>query len=221
MAGENVGLDLASQTGQANIVTAIEDLANTGGLANQVGQANIVTAIDLLTSALLNFTSVDNAMSGSSSNPVQNSVIKSYIDSKTNVIGHPYGFSQSRDYAVGDFCIHDDTIYCCTSTVTAGSEFDSTKWESVSIWDLVIGITVNFGTVSALPQTFSVPGMLPCYEIDRVELGTISALTSGLSANTDTPNQVTLSGSIASDSSTTIKIKFSASKPITASVVSN
>ena len=58
MAGETVGLDLASQTGQSNIESAIEDLADTGGLANQAGQADIVSAIGDLIEALSNVTGI-------------------------------------------------------------------------------------------------------------------------------------------------------------------
>ena len=48
MAGETVGLDLASQTGQSNIESAIEDLADSGGLANQAGQTAITNALTTL-----------------------------------------------------------------------------------------------------------------------------------------------------------------------------
>lgn len=44
MAGENLGLDLASQTGQEDIASAINDISESG-LATQAGQADIVEAI--------------------------------------------------------------------------------------------------------------------------------------------------------------------------------
>lgn len=53
MAEENLGLDLASQTGQENIVKAIEGI-HVEGLANQQGQEAISYAVGLVASQLAN-----------------------------------------------------------------------------------------------------------------------------------------------------------------------
>ena len=42
-------------------------------------------------------------------------------------------FSSVSAYSAGDYCVYNNTLYRCISAVTAGSEFDDTKWTATSI----------------------------------------------------------------------------------------
>ena len=52
--------------------------------------------------------------------------ISSYTANK-DVISDKY--DSSKTYAVGDYCIYNDTLYKCKTAVTSAEEFDSSKWE--------------------------------------------------------------------------------------------
>lgn len=68
---------------------------------------------------------VDSAMSGSSSNPVQNSVIKAYVD---GLIGGVLGkfatiessSTASKAYSVGDYLVYDGDLYKVTTAIASG-----------------------------------------------------------------------------------------------------
>lgn len=38
-------------------------------------------------------------------------------------------YDSSKTYAVGDYCIYNDTLYKCKTQITSAEEFDSSKWE--------------------------------------------------------------------------------------------
>ena len=74
-------------------------------------------------------------------------------------------------------------------------------------------ITVNFGTVSSLPVTKNVAGVMADMTAIACELGTPSAFTSDLTVSTGN-GAVTLSGSIRGSS--TVKITFDTANAVTA-----
>ena len=42
-------------------------------------------------------------------------------------------FSSSTTYAVGDFCIYNNTLYKCTTAIATASEWDESKWEATTV----------------------------------------------------------------------------------------
>lgn len=74
-------------------------------------------------------------------------------------------------------------------------------------------LTVDFGAISSLPITKSVPGVTADMTVDTWEIGTPSAFRSNLTVTT-ADGSVTVSGSISGSS--TLKIKLSRSQSVTA-----
>ena len=56
-------------------------------------------------------------------------------------------FSTSASYSVGDFCIYQNTFYECVDDVTAGSDFDSTKWEATSIGSKIQSLQAQLDSI--------------------------------------------------------------------------
>ena len=42
-------------------------------------------------------------------------------------------FNSSLTYAVGDFCIYNNTLYKCTTAVDTAGEWDESKWEATTV----------------------------------------------------------------------------------------
>ena len=55
--------------------------------------------------------------------------ISSYTENK-DVISDKY--DSSKTYAVGDYCIYNDTLYKCKTEITSAEEFASSKWEATN-----------------------------------------------------------------------------------------
>ena len=62
-------------------------------------------------------------------------------------------FSTSKSYAVGDFCIYENVLYRCKTNVTAGSDFDNTKWRATTIVDEIVNRVLHFSSVSVAATT--------------------------------------------------------------------
>lgn len=52
---------------------------------------------------------------------------------ETNLVALEY--SSSATYAVGDYCVHDNKMYRCTTAITTAESWDSTHWALVIIGD--------------------------------------------------------------------------------------
>ena len=128
MAGETVGLDLASQTGQSNIESAIEDLADTGGLANQSGQEDIKDAIEGLSGeeGLANqagqeaISDAVEALASQLATALSGIVLKTSsakVGSKTFIANGTY---KSEDDTVND--LWDEAVIDVPNTYAAGDE---------------------------------------------------------------------------------------------------
>jgi hypothetical protein len=119
-----------------------------------------------------------------------------------------------------DYCIYDNTIYCCIAAVTSGSAFNVNQWKATTLWSLVNDIEVNMGTISSLPVTKSVSDLLPNYKVKEFILGEPSAQVGDWAVNTAWNNSsstgtITVSGTISG--STTLKVLVGPCKTVTAS----
>lgn len=82
----------------------------------------------------------DIEMSDSSINPVQNKIIKLYVDDKNENVLSNLGllndtYSNEDTYSADDIVIKDNKIYKCITAIPIPEEFDETKWELTSIID--------------------------------------------------------------------------------------
>ena len=52
-------------------------------------------------------------------------------------------YDSSKTYAVGDYCIYNDTLYKCKTAVTSAEEFDSSKWEATNCGKELVALNRN------------------------------------------------------------------------------
>lgn len=57
-------------------------------------------------------------------------------------------YDSSKTYAVGDYCIYNDTLYKCKTAVTSAEEFDSSKWEATNCGKELVALNSNLLTVT-------------------------------------------------------------------------
>lgn len=56
-------------------------------------------------------------------------------------------YDSSKTYAVGDYCIYNDTLYKCKTAVTSAEEFDSSKWEATNCGKELVALNSNLSEV--------------------------------------------------------------------------
>ena len=59
-------------------------------------------------------------------------------------------YDSSKTYAVGDYCIYNDTLYKCKTAVTSAEEFDSSKWEATNCGKELVALNSNLTIISDL-----------------------------------------------------------------------
>lgn len=64
---------------------------------------------------------------------------------KTDTIVGGEAYDDTSTYAVGDFCIYENTLYRCITAVTTAEEFDSTKWSATTVGDELDRLTKSGG----------------------------------------------------------------------------
>lgn len=88
---------------------------------------------------------IDNAMSATSENAVQNKVITAALGSKANTAIIASSYSSESTYAVGTYCIHDGGLYVCNTAISTAEAWTAVHWTAVT----VTGIIGNIQTVLA------------------------------------------------------------------------
>lgn len=97
---------------------------------------------------------VDSAMSGSSSNPVQNSVIKAYVDGLiSGVLGEfatiESSSTASKAYSVGDYLVYDGNLYkVMTAIASGGTITPNTNVEQTTVGAEIANRILWFSTQS-------------------------------------------------------------------------
>lgn len=51
-------------------------------------------------------------------------------------------YDNTATYAVGDCCIYNNTLYKCNTAITTAEDFNSTKWDAITITELVNAETI-------------------------------------------------------------------------------
>lgn len=102
-------------------------------------------------------TPVDSALDEDSTNPVQNKVVtvaindldgrldiaESSADKIFNDLAPAY--SASSAYEVGDYCIHDGSLYKCAVKIASGEAWNAAHWEAANVGDDLKG-KITFGS---------------------------------------------------------------------------
>jgi len=72
------------------------------------------------------------------------------------------GYDSTATYSVGDVCVHDGTVYVCTTAVETAGDFDSSYWTATTLGDQVSSLNSNVdnlvGTVLYENLTGTYPG---------------------------------------------------------------
>lgn len=85
----------------------------------------------------------DTEMSGTSTNPVQNKVIKEYVDNAVenvsvdlSLIADEYNPNRTTQYPINDMVLYDGKLYrATTATQPSAGEFNSEMWDEVAEYD--------------------------------------------------------------------------------------
>lgn len=85
---------------------------------------------------------VDTALSGSSTNAIQNKAVKDAIDAQSERINNASGsmadeYDNSETYSIGDYVMHDNKLYRATADIATAEVWDETHWEEVKLTDEV------------------------------------------------------------------------------------
>lgn len=59
-------------------------------------------------------------------------------------------YDSSKTYAVGDYCIYNDTLYKCKTAVTSAEEFDSSKWEATNCGKELVALNSNLTGIKTI-----------------------------------------------------------------------
>lgn len=71
--------------------------------------------------------------------------LQNQIDAVNLVISD--GYSTGKTYAVGDYCIYDNTLYRCINQITSAEPFDTAKWEATTLSDEIALVNRNSGVL--------------------------------------------------------------------------
>ena len=112
-----------------------------------------------------NKTIVDNALSSSSTNPVQNAVITSAIaslESTDDILIENFASEYDSDltYNINDVCIKDSRLYQCTTQINVPEVWNSAHWNAITVGDIVtmvsdVGSAVISDSTTSASTTWS------------------------------------------------------------------
>lgn len=74
---------------------------------------------------------VDDALNAESSNAIANSAVSGAVANLESDLSEEY--DATADYAVGDYCIHEQVLYKCKTAISGGEEWTAGHWEAVNV----------------------------------------------------------------------------------------
>lgn len=89
---------------------------------------------------------IDDHLDPQSSNPVQNSVITLAINGLTVCLATAYDTTAS--YVVGSYCTHGQTLYKSNAVQNPAGEWDSSKWDAVTVMGEIASALAGLATVA-------------------------------------------------------------------------
>ena len=87
------------------------------------------------------FVEVDNTLSTTSSNPVQNKIITNKIN---KIIPLILEYNSTSTYSVNDYCIYNNNLYRCINNISTPESFNTSNWELVTV---ISDLTTIFNTI--------------------------------------------------------------------------
>lgn len=91
---------------------------------------------------------IDAVLSTTSTNPVQNRVVTAAIMAKLNAAVVAADYDTLGVYVIGDYCLHDGSLFKATSNVTAEA-WDSSKWQQTTVMAEMLTLVTNAVTVNS------------------------------------------------------------------------
>lgn len=89
---------------------------------------------------------IDDHLDPNSTNPVQNSVITLAINGLTICLAAAYDTTAS--YVVGSYCTHGQTLYKSNAVQNPAGEWDSSKWDEVTVMGEIASALAGLATVA-------------------------------------------------------------------------
>ena len=80
-----------------------------------------------------------------------------------DIVGKPDEYKNTKTYAVGDLCIHNNILYKCITAVETAEEFNAEKWEVTSLCKEEIA---NKTAIAELNEKILIPKRLPTGDLN-------------------------------------------------------
>lgn len=131
-------------------------------------------------------------------------------------------YDSTATYAVGDYCIHDNVLYKCSTAISTAEAWTAAHWTAVVVMDEVSDLEakvdanavlakvyiVTTPAFTSLPYTYPASGTDNNITTDMVcikgDLSVPSAQGSDWTVNTDTAGKATISGTFSGSTGTTL-----------------
>jgi hypothetical protein len=106
-------------------------------------------------------TVIDNELSTTSENPVQNKIITTninQINTNINNINNSINqitpstleYNNTSTYAVNDYCIYNNTLYRCITDISTAEDFTPAHWISISVTSDLTEINNTIGDINTV-----------------------------------------------------------------------
>lgn len=90
-------------------------------------------------------TAIDNELSTTSENPVQNKIITNNI---YQIFPPAIQYNNTATYNINDYCIYNNILYRCINNISTPEEFNTNNWISISIISDLTNISNNIVNIN-------------------------------------------------------------------------
>lgn len=90
------------------------------------------------------YNGLDKTAAGYALDARQGKALKDISDALAASVSDVY--DSTATYAVGDYCIHDDSLYVCITAITTAEAWDATHWTAVTVTDAIAQSTATKAT---------------------------------------------------------------------------
>lgn len=92
-------------------------------------------------------TAIDNELSTTSENPVQNKIITNNI---YQIFPPAIQYNNTATYNVNDYCIYENKVYKCITNITIPEDFTVTHWKITNIISELTEIYNTIGDINTV-----------------------------------------------------------------------
>ena len=90
-------------------------------------------------------TAIDNELSTTSENPVQNKIITNNI---YQIFPPAIQYNNTATYNINDYCIYNNILYKCINNISTPEEFNTNNWVAISIISDLTNISNNIVNIN-------------------------------------------------------------------------